>query len=76
MGEKLLEGVRNDFSWVKRDDNILAVLMYGSVITHEDHAKGDVDIAVVVPGASHFYYDCEGVSDEKADARGYKFLGK
>ena len=74
MDEKLLKEVRNDFSWVERDDNILAVLMHGSVITGDDHAKSDVDISVVVPGASLFYYDCEGVSDEKADAR--VILGK
>ncbi len=30
--------------------------------------KSDIDIAVVVPGASYFYYDCEGVSDEDVDS--------
>jgi len=64
MEKKAIEA---DFSWAREDDRILAVLLFGSVAQGEDHGRSDIDITVVVPGASYFYYDCEGVSDEDAD---------
>ena len=68
MAEGTVEELEDYFSWVSDDDRILAVLLFGSVVRDEEHLKSDVDVCVVVPGASHFYYDCEGVSDEKVDA--------
>ncbi|KXA95989.1 hypothetical protein AKJ39_05220 [candidate division MSBL1 archaeon SCGC-AAA259J03] len=48
---------------MEEDDRVLAVLLFGSVARREDHSKSDIDVALVVPGASHFYYDCRGISD-------------
>ncbi|MGM0510907.1 MAG: nucleotidyltransferase domain-containing protein [Thermoplasmatota archaeon] len=62
------EAVKEDFSWVSEDDRVLAVLLFGSVVEGEDHVKSDIDITVVVPGASYFYYDCKGVSEEDVDS--------
>lgn len=67
MGERAVEEVEEDFSWVSHDERVLAVLLFGSKLGEKDHVKSDVDIALVVPGASDFYYDCEGVCEEKVD---------
>lgn len=61
------EALKEDFSWVREDDRVLAVLLFGSVVQGKDHAKSDIDLTLVVPGGSHFYYDCEGVSREKVE---------
>ncbi|MBS3781962.1 MAG: DNA polymerase subunit beta [Candidatus Thermoplasmatota archaeon] len=74
MDNETFEELKKDFSWVKDDERILAVLLFGSKVSENDHFKSDVDIAIVVPGSSNFYYDCEGVSDEKVDSS--KVLGK
>ncbi len=54
--------LKEAFSWVRNDDRISAVLLFGSTVKGEEHFKSDTDVTVVVPGASHFY----GV---KVDAR-------
>lgn len=64
MDEESIERLSEDFAWVENDNRILAVLLFGSVGRGEDHSKSDIDVALVVPGASEFYYDCEGISDE------------
>lgn len=64
MDKKTVEEMEEDFSWIRKDGRILAVLLFGSKVEGEYHAKSDFDIAVVVPGASNFYYDCEGVIDK------------
>ncbi|MEF8836167.1 MAG: nucleotidyltransferase domain-containing protein [Candidatus Thermoplasmatota archaeon] len=69
-----MKELKKDFSWVRKDERVLAVLLFGSKVEEEDHAKSDIDIGIVVPGSSSFYYDCEGVSDEKAS--GEKVLMK
>ena len=68
MDKRAVEEMEEDFSWVRKDERILAVLLFGSKVEEEDHAKSDFDIAVVVPGASNFYYDCKGVSDEEVSS--------
>jgi len=74
MDNEAFEKLKRDFSWVEDDKSILAVLLFGSKVSEEDHSRSDVDLAIVVPGSSNFYYDCEGVSDEKADSS--EVLGK
>lgn len=68
MVKRAVEEMKDDFSWVRKDERILAVLLFGSKVREKDHAKSDVDITVVVPGSSPFYYDCEGVSEDKVHA--------
>ena len=65
MVEKTIERLEEYFSWVEEDDRVLAVLLFGSVLEEKDHVQSDIDIALVVPGYSSFYYDCEGISKEK-----------
>ncbi len=69
MDKKTVDQLKEDFSWVEEDDRVLAVLLFGSFVKDEEHLKSDIDVTVVVPGASYFYYDCEGVSDEKVDIK-------
>jgi len=59
--------IEEDFSWAREDERVLAILLFGSKVEGTDHSKSDIDIAIVVPGSSHFYHDCEGVSDENVD---------
>lgn len=63
MVEETIETFEEQFSWIKDDDRILAVLLFGSVVKDEEHCRSDIDISIVVPGSSHYYYDCEGVSN-------------
>ncbi|KXA96211.1 hypothetical protein AKJ37_01040 [candidate division MSBL1 archaeon SCGC-AAA259I09] len=63
MDKESIKRLRKDFSWAEKDNRILAVLLFGSVASGEDHSRSDVDVALVVPGASDFYYDCEDISD-------------
>lgn len=65
MVTKKIERLKDDFSWAKEDDRVLAVLLYGSIVKQEDHPKSDLDVALVVPGASPYYYDCRDVSDKR-----------
>lgn len=74
MDRKAFEGLKSDFSWAEKDERILGVLLFGSKLQDEDHYKSDVDLAIVVPGASDFYHDCEGVSDHDVDPG--EILGK
>ncbi len=46
--------LKEEFSWVRDDDRISAVLLFGSTVKGEAHLKSDTDVTVVVPGASHF----------------------
>jgi len=68
VDNETFEELKRDFSWVEDDKRILAVLLFGSKVSEEDHSRSDVDLAIVVPGSSNFYYDCKGVSDEKVDS--------
>lgn len=64
MDKEPIQRLRKDFAWVEEDDRVLAVLLFGSMVREEDHSRSDMDVALVVPGASEFYYDCEGISEE------------
>lgn len=68
MDKKIFNQIKNDFSWVEQDDHVLSVLLFGSMVTDEHHAKSDTDIAVVVPSLSQYYFDCKNVSHEKIAA--------
>jgi len=48
------EALKEDFSWVREDDRVLAVLLFWSFVEGEDHAKSDIDLTLVVSGGSHF----------------------
>ncbi len=69
MAGRTVEDIEEDFDWAKEDDRILAVLLFGSIVRGEQHSKSDIDVTIVVPGASLHYYDCEGVSDESVDIK-------
>lgn len=61
MVKKRIDELKKEFSWVSEDDRILSVLLFGSIVEEKDNVKSDIDIAIVVPGSSHYYYDCDGV---------------
>lgn len=61
--------LKEDFSWVRGDEKILSVLLFGSRATGEGHERSDIDIALVAPGISSFYYDCEGVGEEDVSGK-------
>ncbi|MFW6145140.1 MAG: nucleotidyltransferase domain-containing protein [Candidatus Natronoplasma sp.] len=69
MAKKTIENLKEDFSWTREDDRVLAVLLFGSLVEDDEHLQSDIDVTLVVPGASSYYYDCEGVSDEKVDIK-------
>lgn len=64
MDKRRIDELKKEFSWVNEDSRILAVLLFGSIVEEKDHLKSDIDIAIVVPGASNYYYDCDGVNYE------------
>jgi len=43
MDNEAFEQLKRDFSWVEDDKRILAVLLFGSKVSEEDHSKSDVD---------------------------------
>ncbi|MFB6115998.1 MAG: nucleotidyltransferase domain-containing protein [Candidatus Nanosalina sp.] len=43
--------IEEDFSFLKDDDGVLAVLLYGSQVTGGSHERSDVDICIVAPEA-------------------------
>lgn len=43
--------IKEDFSFLKEDVNILAVLVFGSQVTGQKHERSDTDICVVAPDA-------------------------
>lgn len=47
VGEKIEE----DFEFLKEDERILAVLIFGSRVGGETHGKSDTDICIVAPGS-------------------------
>ena len=63
MDKRRIDELKKEFSWVKEDYRILAVLLFGSMVEDKDHVKSDIDMAIVVPGSSHYYYDCDGVDN-------------
>jgi len=68
MDKKIFNQIKKDFSWVKKDKRVLSVLLFGSTIKDEYHSKSDIDLALVAPGLSHFYYSCKNISNESVDA--------
>lgn len=64
MDKRRIDELKKEFSWVNEDSGILAVLLFGSMVEEKDHVKSDIDIAIVVPGSSPYYYDCDGVNYE------------
>jgi uncharacterized protein len=68
MDKKNFEKIKKDFSWVKQDHRVLSVLLFGSAVNEKNHKKSDIDIALVVPGASSFYYDCKKISGNSVDS--------
>lgn len=67
MDEREHKRINNDFSWVKKDRRILSLLLFGSSIKGKKHIKSDIDIAIVVPGVSNFYYDCKNIDKSSVD---------
>lgn len=63
MDKKGFRKIKQDFSWVKKDKRVLSVLLFGSAVTGEEHSRSDVDIVLVAPGLSDFYYDCKNVGN-------------
>jgi len=41
--------VEEDFSFLKNDDDVLAVLLFGSQVTGDTNERSDIDICVVAP---------------------------
>jgi len=68
MGKKIIDTIKKDFSWAKKDSQILSVLLFGSVSKKENHRRSDIDITLVIPGISDFYFDCKNTSHKKVDA--------
>ncbi|MEF8848583.1 MAG: nucleotidyltransferase domain-containing protein [Candidatus Thermoplasmatota archaeon] len=68
MDKKNFETIKKDFLCVKQDKRVLSVLLFGSAVNENFHKKSDIDIALVVPGVSSFYYDCKNVSNESVDS--------
>jgi len=49
-GEKMdRKKVEEDFSFLKNDDDVLAVLLFGSQVTGDTNERSDIDICVVAP---------------------------
>lgn len=44
-----IEPVRKDFFFLSSRDDILAILLYGSVVKGEDTPHSDIDICIVAP---------------------------
>ena len=45
--EQIIADLKEQFSFVKSDDRILAVILYGSVAEGEHHDKSDIDVCIV-----------------------------
>ena len=46
--KKLIKEIKRDFSLLDRED-ILAILLYGSLVKDENHSRSDIDICIVAP---------------------------
>ena len=68
MDKKDHKKIKDDFSWAKQDKRVFSVLLFGSVVDGKEHRRSDVDIAVVVPALSHFYYDCKKLTHKSVDS--------
>ena len=68
MDKKAYKKIKEDFSWAKQDKQVLSVLLFGSVADGKEHRRSDVDIAVVVPVLSNFYYDCKKLTHKSVDS--------
>lgn len=44
-----IDGVMDDFEFLKKDDRVLAVLVFGSHVKEEAHEGSDVDVCIVAP---------------------------
>mgnify|MGYP006285722451 FL=1 len=68
MDKKTFYQIKKDFAWVRKDSRVLAVLLFGSTVADMHHRKSDIDLALVAPGLSHFYYSCKNISNESVNA--------
>lgn len=41
--------IKEDFQFLKKDDKVLALLLFGSQIKEKTHEKSDTDICIVAP---------------------------
>ncbi len=41
--------IESDFEFLKSDDEVLAILVFGSSVKGREHSRSDVDICVVAP---------------------------
>ena len=46
--------IKKDFEPVEDQDEVLAVLMYGSQVTGDTHERSDIDICIVAPKAESY----------------------
>lgn len=44
-----ITSIKNDFSFLFKNENILAILLYGSVLRGEESPRSDIDICIVAP---------------------------
>lgn len=68
MDKKNIKTIKDDFLWINEEENILSILIFGSVVKNQNHKKSDIDIVLVAPGLSHFYYDCKNITNGPVDA--------
>ncbi|KXB03495.1 hypothetical protein AKJ48_03830 [candidate division MSBL1 archaeon SCGC-AAA261O19] len=45
------EQVKKDFEFLKDDERVLSVLVFGSQITGRTHERSDIDVCIVAPDA-------------------------
>ncbi|MFB6284327.1 MAG: nucleotidyltransferase domain-containing protein [Halobacteria archaeon] len=48
--EKVTDQVSEDFGFLDGNEDVLAVLVHGSVLTERFHERSDIDVCVVAPG--------------------------
>ena len=44
------EKIAKDFEFLRQDEDVLAVLVFGSTVEGKEHDRSDIDVCVVAPG--------------------------
>ena len=48
-GETIINQLKEDFQFVKKNPAILGVMLYGSHLTDDNTVRSDIDVCIVVP---------------------------
>ena len=48
-GETIINQLKEDFQFVKKDPAILGVMLYGSHLTDDNTVRSDIDVCIIAP---------------------------